>query len=220
MRRNPCDHAPRIPVRAGAAAILLLLTSPISGAADTGLNPMPPGFSMTRKGNAHDFDYFAGTWTTRQRRLKARSVGSTDWEAFPATLCMTPYLGGLATVDELYMPTKRSAGLTLRTFDVEKRQWSIYWVSSKTGRLDPIPVVGGFQGNHGEFYAADTDDDRPIKVRFLWDKLDRDHARWQQAFSYDDKTWETNWVADFVRGDGSKLCEHGKPRRSGVDASR
>jgi len=79
----------------------------------------PPGYSTARTGGVHDFDYFAGAWTTRQHRLKARGVGSTEWEDFPATLCMTPYLGGMATVDELYMPTKDRAGLTLRTFDPE-----------------------------------------------------------------------------------------------------
>ena len=44
------------------------------------------------------------------------------------------------------------------------------------GRLDPVPVVGGFQGNRGEFYAADHDNGRPVKVRYTWEIRDRDHA--------------------------------------------
>jgi len=174
---------------------------------------VPPGYSLSRTGAVHDFDYFVGGWTTHQRRLKARGVGSTDWEEFPATLCMTLYLGGTATVDELYMPTKHLAGLTLRTFDAQKHQWSIYWVSSATGKLDPVPIVGGFDGKRGEFYAADSESGRPIKVRFTWDKIDHDHARWEQAFSYDNRTWETNWTADFERADTAKTCENGQPRR-------
>ena len=173
----------------------------------------PPGYSTKRTGSVHDFDYFAGAWTTRQHRLKARGVGSTEWEDFPATLCMTLYLGGMATVDELYMPSKDLAGLTLRTFDPEKHQWSIYWVSSLTGKLDPAPVVGGFAGQRGEFYAADTDHGRSIKVRFKWNKIDQNHARWEQAFSYDNRTWETNWTADFERADPATTCENGRPRR-------
>jgi len=173
----------------------------------------PPGFTMDRKGDVHDFDYFAGAWTTQQHKLKARGVGSTEWEDFPGTLCMTPYLAGSATVDELYFPDKGTAGLTLRVFDPARRQWSIYWVDSKRGRLDPVPVVGGFSGEHGEFYAEDHDGSRPVKVRFLWQKIDRDHARWEQAFSYDDRTWETNWTADFTRADPAAVCEHGQPKR-------
>src|SRR5690348_300390 len=97
----------------------------------------PPGFTMERTGSAGDFAYFEGAWTTVQRRLRVRGVGSNDWEQFPGTLCMTPYLAGFATVDELYFPTRDRAGLTLRLFDSERRQWSIYFVSSVPGRLDP-----------------------------------------------------------------------------------
>jgi hypothetical protein len=172
----------------------------------------PPGYSLSRSGGPHDFDYFAGGWTTHQRRLKARGVGSRDWEEFRATLCMTLYLEGMATVDELYMPDSHRSGLTLRTYDPEKRQWSIYWVSGVTGKLDPVPVVGGFSGSRGEFYAADQEGGRRIKVRYTWSKLDADHARWEQAFSYDDRTWETNWTADFERADTLKTCAGGRPR--------
>ena len=175
--------------------------------------PVPPGYSTTRTGTIHDFDYFVGGWTTHQRRLKATGVGSTEWYEFPATECMQLYLGGMATVDELYMPTRGRAGLTLRTFDPQKHQWSIYWVSSTTGILDADPVVGGFAGNHGEFYALDEDNHRPIKVRYMWDELDANHARWQQAFSFDNKTWETNWIADFTRADTAKVCDSGRPKR-------
>lgn len=168
---------------------------------------------MERRGDVHDFDYFAGGWTTVQRKLAAPGVGSTNWEEFPATLCATLHLDGGATVDELYMSTKNRAGLTLRTFDRERHQWSIYWVNSATGRLDPVPVVGGFSGNRGEFYANDQLAGRPIKVRYLWTKIDPDHARWEQAFSYDDRTWETNWTADFTRADPSRVCDAGRPRR-------
>ncbi len=101
----------------------------------------------------------------------------------------------------------------MRTFDLEKRQWSIYWGSSTTGTLDSVPVVGGFEGNRGEFYAEDRDSGRPIRVLYLWTILDHDHARWEQAFSYDNQSWETNRRADFSRSDPSKLCEHGRPKR-------
>jgi hypothetical protein len=186
-----------------------------AGEHDRGLAPQsstPPGYTLTRTGNVHDFDYFAGGWTTHQRRLKVRGIGSTQWEEFPANLCMTLYLGGMATVDELYLPTKNSAGLTLRTFDLEKHQWSIYWVGSSSGRME-APVVGGFDGAHGEFYGEDSDNGRPVRVRYMWDKLDANHARWEQAFSYDGRSWETNWTADFSRSDSALTCELGRPKR-------
>jgi len=150
-------------------------------------------------GDVHDFDSFAGAWTTQQHRLKARGAGSRDWDDFPATLCNSPYLGGMITVDELYFPTKGWAGVTVRSFDLAKRQWSIYWINSRDGKMQS-PVYGGFEGNVGLFFGEDVDEGRPVKVVYRWTRLGRDRATWEQAFSYDDgKTWETNWMSDHTR---------------------
>jgi hypothetical protein len=195
-----------------ALSILTSLGASSSAPAAKPDAPGPPGYTLTRTGDMHDFDYFQGAWSTRQRRLKERGVGSKDWEEFPGTLCMSLYLDGMVTVDELYFPTKGRAGFTLRTFDKEQRRWSIYWVNSTNGRMD-APMLGGFEGNHGEFYNEDQENGRPIKVRYMWDKLDQDHARWEQAFSYDDRTWETNWTADFTRADPATACVAGRPKR-------
>jgi hypothetical protein len=191
---------------------LTLLAATSASADDSGAASGPPGFTLARTGDIHDFEYFAGGWTTVQHRLKARGVGSKDWEDFPATLCAEVYLDGLATVDEMWLPSKDAAGLTLRAFDIKKHQWSVHWVSSATGAMDP-GVFGGFSGNHGEFYGTDIEQGRPVKVRFTWDKLDHDHARWQQAFSFDDRSWETNWIADFTRADTARVCSENRPRR-------
>jgi hypothetical protein len=180
-------------------------------AACAGTTPQPLS-PTTRTGGVHDFDYFAGAWTTKQHRLKTRGAGSTDWEDFPGTVCLTPHLGGMVTVDELLFPTKGWSGLTVRTFHLEKHQWFIYWISSKTGALG-TPVIGGFDGDRGEFYGDDDDNGRPIKVRYAWTKLDPDHAHWEQSFSYDGRTWEINWTADFLRADPATVCEAGRPKR-------
>ena len=174
---------------------------------------LPPGYTMSRTGSIHDFDYFIGGWTNQNHYLLNRGTKKARWIDFTGTLCMQEYLGGMATVDELYMPTRNSAGVTLRTFDPNSRQWSIYWVSSKTGQLGLPPVVGGFQGSRGEFYSSDTDNGQPVKVRLLWTLLDSDHARWQQAFSYDNRTWQTNWISNFTRADTAQICDSGRPKR-------
>ncbi|MEJ7601196.1 MAG: hypothetical protein WKG01_25050 [Kofleriaceae bacterium] len=161
-------------------------------------------------GGVHDFDYFEGGWTTLQRRLETRGVGSTAWDEFPGTLCMKPYLGGMVTVDELAFPTKGWSGLTVRAFDVGLRRWSVYWINSKTGKLG-TPVQGGFTADRGTFYGDDEDGGQPVKVRYHWNKVDRDHALWEQAFSRDGKTWETNWTADFTRADPATVCSAGRP---------
>lgn len=157
----------------------------------------PFEFSREVTGARDDFDFIAGEWAVVNRRLRERGVGSSDWEIFPATSSARLQLGGLANIDEIHFPEPRGTGMTVRTFDAARRQWSIYWVSSRDGLLTP-PVVGGFQGDTGLFFGKDVEDGRPVKVRFTWTRGAR-AARWEQAFSYDDATWETNWIMEFTR---------------------
>ena len=150
-------------------------------------------------GDRHDFDFLAGTWSVANRRLKARGVGSTEWDEFPATNRCTPHLGGMVNVDETEFLTRGWTGMTLRTFDAAQRRWSIYWIDSRTGTLQP-PVHGGFDGDRGEFYGEDEDDGRAVKVAFVWTKLGPDRARWEQSFSTDGgRTWEKNWIMEMTR---------------------
>jgi hypothetical protein len=168
------------------------------------------GYTTSRTGDLHDFDWIAGAWKVSNRRLKARGVGSDEWDEFPAVDCGRVHLGGVVNVDELLFPTKGWSGVTFRTFDVAKRQWSIYWVNSRNGQMFP-PVVGGFDGARGEFYGDDEDNGRPVKVRFVWTRLGPDRAHWEQAFSADGRTWEVNWTNDFERADPA-ICVDGRPR--------
>jgi hypothetical protein len=173
---------------------------------------LPAGstYPLALTGDLHDFDYLAGAWSFVNQRLMARGVGSTDWDEFPARACTTIYLGSVVNVDEIEFPTKGWSGVTFRNFDLEKKQWSIYWVNSRTGKMFP-PVVGGFTGNKGAFYGEDTDDGRPVLVRYSWTKLPPNGAHWEQAFSTDGGvTWETNWMMDLTRLDPSK-CAAGRP---------
>jgi hypothetical protein len=185
---------------------------PVTAASDRPPLAVPPGYTMTRTGNIHDFDYLIGAWTTRQRRLKDFSGGSSTWITAPANRhCATSYLDGMAIVEQSRFPEGSAAGLFLYTFNPQSAQWSIYFVSAKTGKPDP-PSVGGFNGNRGEFYGEDEFNGRPIRVRIAWTKTDADHARWEQAFSFDNRTWETNWTSDFTRGDPTVICQKPQSR--------
>lgn len=177
------------------------------GTSDT----LPPGYSTGVTGGMHDFDFYFGAWTVRSRGLKARNVGSKDWKEFSSMICVTAYLSGGANVSEMYSPASGSSGLTLRTFDVEKRQWLTHYISGKTGQLDP-GMVGGFAGPRGLFFGEDVDNGQPIKARIEWTAVDHDHVRWEQAFSYDNHTWETNWISEMTRANPSTSCADGHPK--------
>jgi hypothetical protein len=114
-------------------------------------------------------------------------------------------MDGQVIVEQSQFRDHAPAGLFLYTFDSSKHQWAIRWINGKTGELESA-LLGGFQGARGEFYGEDDDEGRPIRVRVIWTHPDRDHARWEQSFSYDNRTWETNWISDFMRGDPNHIC--------------
>jgi hypothetical protein len=149
-------------------------------------------------GDLHDFDFLAGKWTVHNRRLAERGVGCTTWDEFPAETHVSLHMGSVVNVEEIVFPTKGWAGMTVRAFALATRQWSIYWINSQAGVLFP-PVVGGFDGDRGEFYGTDEDGGHPVNVQFCWTRLGPDRARWEQAFAREGAAWETNWTMDFTR---------------------
>jgi hypothetical protein len=163
------------------------------------LRPMTDVTAFT--GQPHDFDFLVGRWHIVNRRLRERHVGSSEWHEFTGSFQGWSHLGGLMSVDETHFESEGFSGSTLRTLDLATAQWSIYWISSRSGRLEP-PVHGGWNGHLGEFYGDDEDGGLPVRVRFVWRRLEGGRARWEQAFSLDaGQTWETNWTMDFPRVD-------------------
>jgi hypothetical protein len=148
-----------------------------------------------------DFDFFTGRWAVAHRRLRSRLTGDTQWEEFRGLCEMRPIIGGLGNVDDnvLELPAGTYRAGTLRLFDPQAARWSIWWVDGRQMALEP-PVHGRFENGIGTFFGDDMLNGRPIRVRFLWSRITKISARWEQAFSADDgATWETNWIMDFVR---------------------
>ncbi|MEO7997084.1 MAG: hypothetical protein ABI852_06540 [Gemmatimonadaceae bacterium] len=150
---------------------------------------------------ARAFDFLQGAWTIHHRRLRSRLVGDTQWLEFETPFVLEQLLGGLGNIDQCQSlpPSAFFEGVSFRIFDLEAKQWKIYWVDSYTGKLCP-PVVGTFDGDRGTFFGADQHLGTPVRVRFQWDKSDPNQPTWQQAFSVDDgASWETNWQMNFHR---------------------
>lgn len=149
---------------------------------------------------AHDFDFYFGRWQVHNERLTERLVGSSDWEHFEAIQQCRPLIDGYGNIDDFVTGWSGGfKGMTLRLFNRETRQWSIYWASNQTGVLEP-PVVGFFENGVGRFFGHDDQNGRPVLARFVWSDITAISARWEQALSTDDgTTWETNWRMHMTR---------------------
>jgi hypothetical protein len=96
-------------------------------------------------------------------------------------------------------PSGHIEGLTLRLYNPDSQQWSLYWANSKDGIL-VVPQIGQFHHGQGEFYAQDTFNGRSILVRFVWSNTRTNLPHFEQSFSEDGgKTWEVNWITDQTR---------------------
>jgi hypothetical protein len=145
-----------------------------------------------------DFDFLTGHWLIRNRRLRERLAGCTDWDEFEHPFEARTHLNGLVSVDEGPVPLPSPhRGMTFRTYDVAADEWRLHWFDSRTLQMDASPVRGRFvdapQGRVGDFVAPDTHAGVPILCRFRWTVLGPRSATWEQAFSTDGgATWETN----------------------------
>jgi len=150
--------------------------------------------------SVRDFDFMFGSWTVRHRRLKARLNNCTEWETFDGTSATSPILGGHGNIEdnEVDFPGGSYRAIALRSFDTASGQWAIWWLDQRAPHNLDVPVVGQFVDDIGTFFADDSIEETPIKVRFLWKRGVT--PKWEQAFSVDDgKSWETNWIMEFTR---------------------
>jgi hypothetical protein len=157
--------------------------------------------ATTRNGYA-DFNFLFGTWKTHYRLLRRRLSNDHEWHDCYGTSVVRPFWNGSANLEDgdLRCPGSHIVGMTLRLYNAQTHQWSLWW-GTKTRGLVPPPQVGHFD-NHGvgEFYAHDTHAGKPIIVRFKWTLLPGDHPYFEQAFSPDNgMTWETNWTTVYTR---------------------
>ena len=101
-----------------------------------------------------DFDFLHGAWRVEHRRLTRRAVGADDWDAFAGTVDCRGLMGGLANVEEHDLMARGLRAVGFRTYDIVRRTWAIYWVSSADGLLGQ-PVFGRFEKGEGRFYGVD-----------------------------------------------------------------
>jgi hypothetical protein len=190
---------------------LLSLTaqdSPAPGASASQQQPSRPSAESAQAApphdGAHDFDFLIGNWKAHVRRLPDRLVGSTTWIGYDGISNHKKILDSNANFEEFEVdnPEKHLhiKGQTLRLYNPDSRQWSIYTLDLDKGVLNLPPVVGQFTGNRGEFYDQEQYKGRSILVRYVWLNISPKSARMEQSFSPDGgKTWETNWICELTR---------------------
>jgi len=162
------------------------------------------GPTTAQRDGSHDFDFLIGDWKAHVRRLPERLKGSNVWVEYNGISNHKKLLDSNANFEEFDVssPDKklRIKAQTLRLYNPESRQWSIYLVDLDKGTLDLPPVVGQFDGKRGEFYNQQMWEGRAVLVRYMWLDISPKSSRMEQSFSGDGgKTWEVNWICELSR---------------------
>lgn len=161
-----------------------------------------------RRDGSKDFDFWLGRWKSSNRKQVKFLAGCKEWETFDAICHAVRLPAGIGNVEEFVPINWRPGfvGISLRLYNQDTHQWSIYWLDNKTagllgdtGHLAP-PVVGSFNNGIGVFTAREMFNGVPIIVKYVWSHITNNSARWHQEFSTDDgTTWETNWIINHSR---------------------
>jgi hypothetical protein len=99
----------------------------------------------TQRDGAHDFDFLIGDWKAHVRRLPDRLNGSTKWVEYDGISRHKKILDSNANFEEFEVDGHEKGqhikAQTLRRYNPESRQWSIYLVDVDNGVLSLPPVV-------------------------------------------------------------------------------
>jgi hypothetical protein len=181
---------------------MVVVLLPLQGLAQQNSDAAKTGFQQ--HDGQHDFDFEIGTWKIHLKRLKDRLVGSTTWVEFDGSSVTRKVWDGRANLEEFETDSPDGVhieGMTLRLYDPQTHQWSLYWANSKSGAIGQ-PTIGEFKNGRGEFFDTEPSgpEGRSILVRFVWSNITPNSAHFEQSFSDDGgKTWEVNWITDQTR---------------------
>jgi hypothetical protein len=162
------------------------------------------GPMATQRDGSHDFDFVIGDWKAHVRRLPERLKGSHVWIEYDGISNHKKLLDSNANFEEFDVSSQdkklRIKAQTLRLYNPDSHQWSIYLVDLDKGTLEIPPVVGQFDGKRGEFYNQQIWEGRAVLVRYVWLNISPQSSRMEQSFSPDGgKTWEVNWICELSR---------------------
>lgn len=174
------------------AGIGLILARAAAGARASAASA--PGAKTVGTGPG-DFDFLAGEWVIRSRRLKDDT--SDMWETFEGGATVHRLLGGQASIEELRANGK-FLGLGVRVWHPEEQMWADHWTSAANGVVN-APQLGRFIDGAGIF-GGEAVDGESERWRGIWDEITPISCRWHQQVSHDaGKSWNEQWIMHWTR---------------------
>lgn len=162
---------------------------------DTSYTPAGKGI-ITGKG-VGDFDFLAGEWKIRHKRLKD---GTTDeWLRFDSGATVHRVLNGQGSIEELRNANGSFMGMGVRVWLPQEKKWADHWTGAWNGVVGD-PQKGEFVDGEGVFITEEDVDGVHWQYRGIWDRITATGCRWHQSSSNDrGKSWDWNWWMEWTR---------------------
>jgi hypothetical protein len=178
----------------------LLATAPAPCHAEA----LPPAVAQDAHDGAHDFDFLIGAWKAHLKKRLNPLTGSTTWVEYDGTSVTHKLLDSAANFEEFQVanPAQKLSihAQTLRLYNPQSHQWSIFGLDIHQGTLGLPATVGHFTDGRGELFDQEEWKGQWIQVRYQWTHPDATTAHMEQSFSTDGgKTWEVNWICELTR---------------------
>ena len=112
----------------------------------------------SQRDGQHDFDFELGTWKIHLKKLMHPLTGSTTWVEFDGSSVTRKVWDGRSQLEEFETDSPGGGhieGLTLRLYDPQTHQWSLYWVHRES-RAIGVPTIGQFKDGRGKFSRRRT----------------------------------------------------------------
>ena len=153
---------------------------------------------ITGKG-VGDFDFLAGIWKIRHKRLKDGT--KDEWQRFDSGATVHRVLNGMGSIEELRKADGGDMGMGIRIWLPEQKKWADHWTSAGNGVVN-APQLGQFIDGEGVFISEEEVDGVKWQYRGVWDRITPKSCRWHQSTSSDGgKSWEWNWWMEWTRLD-------------------
>ena len=161
----------------------------------------PARAQQSSRDGSHDFERLVGAWKSHAKIRQHPLTGSDTWIEFEGIDVYRKIWGGHAVIGEYEggNSTRHSESVMLYTYNPQAHQWSVYFASSRDGKVG-LPNAGEFKDGRGEFYTQDILNGRLRYNRYIWSNLTTGSPHFEESWSDDGgKTWEVDNITDMTR---------------------
>ena len=153
---------------------------------------------------AQQFNFFIGEWDIQQKILQRDG----NWLELPAHTSVAPTLDGCALIEHWEGKTllfwegmeqvESRKGLSIRAYNPDAAQWSIYWMDTQNPFFRPT-ASGNFINGRGEFLSEEQTSGGKFTGRITFSDITPDSIHWDFALSDAEGGWQTLWIMELQR---------------------